>query len=140
MMEYKGYVGQAELDDEANIFHGEVINTRDVITFQGETVEELRQAFRDSVDGYLAFCEERGREPEKPFSGQFITRVSPELHRRVNVAAKVSGQSLNAFVTQALQTAVSTVQAFPPYKRTSMGTRGSSTGARTATGKRKAAL
>ena len=63
MMDYKGYVGRVEYDDEAGIFHGEVINTRDVITFQGETVEELRKAFRDSVDDYLAFCAERGEEP-----------------------------------------------------------------------------
>ena len=60
MMEYKGYIGKVELDDDAGILHGEVVNTRDVITFQGRTVEEVRQAFRDSVDDYLAFCAERG--------------------------------------------------------------------------------
>jgi predicted HicB family RNase H-like nuclease len=54
-----------EFDDEANIFHGEVINLRDVITFQGESVQEIRQAFQDSVDDYLAFCAERQEEPEK---------------------------------------------------------------------------
>ncbi len=45
MMEYKGYFAKVEFDDEANIFHGEVINLRDVITFEGETVDELRTAF-----------------------------------------------------------------------------------------------
>ena len=35
MMEYKGYVGKVEFDDEAGIFHGEVLDTRDIITFQG---------------------------------------------------------------------------------------------------------
>jgi predicted HicB family RNase H-like nuclease len=68
-MEHRGYVGRVEYDDEAGIFHGEVINTRDVITFQGATVAELKKAFRDSVEDYLAFCLERGEEPEKPFSG-----------------------------------------------------------------------
>lgn len=105
-MEYKGYCGKVDFDDEAGIFHGEVINTRDVITFQGESVVELQQAFRDSVDDYLAFCEERGESPEKPFSGQFVTRIPPELHRQVNAAAALSGQSLNAWVTKQLQTAV----------------------------------
>jgi predicted HicB family RNase H-like nuclease len=62
MMEYKGYIGIVEFDDEAGIFHGEVINLRDVITFQGESVQELRQAFQDSVDDYLAFCAERNEE------------------------------------------------------------------------------
>jgi predicted HicB family RNase H-like nuclease len=106
MMEYKGYLARVEFDEEAAIFHGEVINTRDVITFQGESVRELTQAFHDSLDDYLAFCKERGEAPDKPFSGQFVTRISPELHRQVNVAAAVSGKSLNAWVTEQLQAAV----------------------------------
>ena len=60
MMEYKGYLSRVEFDDEANIFHGEVINIRDVVTFQGKSVDELRQAFADSVEDYMAFCAERG--------------------------------------------------------------------------------
>jgi len=66
MMEYKGYLSRIEFDDGANIFHGEVINIRDVITFQGKSVDELRQAFEDSVEDYLSFCAERGEEPNKP--------------------------------------------------------------------------
>ena len=50
MMEYKGYFSKVDFDDDANIFHGEVINLRDVITFEGENVRELKQAFQDSVD------------------------------------------------------------------------------------------
>lgn len=109
MMEYKGYVGKVEFDDEALIFHGEVVNTRDVITFQGTSVAELTRSFRESVDDYLKFCHERGEEPEKPFSGQFVTRISPELHRQVNLAAAISGKSLNAWVTEQLQSAVERV-------------------------------
>jgi len=56
MMQYKGYSGKVEYDDEAEIFHGEVIGLRDVITFQGKTVDEIKQAFSDSVDDYLDFC------------------------------------------------------------------------------------
>ncbi|MEX2559015.1 MAG: type II toxin-antitoxin system HicB family antitoxin, partial [Pirellulales bacterium] len=96
---------KVEFDDEAGIFHGEVINTRDVITFQGESVPELKKAFQDSVDDYLAFCAKRGEEPEKPFSGQFVTRIPPELHRKVNLAASMSGKSLNAWVAEQLQSA-----------------------------------
>ncbi len=106
MMEYKGYVGWVEFDDGAGIFHGEVINTRDVITFQGTTVADLHKAFRDSVEDYLVFFAERGEEPEKPFSGQFVTRVSPDLHRRINIAATFSGKSLNAWVTEQLERGV----------------------------------
>jgi predicted HicB family RNase H-like nuclease len=111
MMEYKGYMGRVEYDDEAGLFHGEVMNTRDVITFQGTTVTELRKAFRDSVEDYLAFCKVRGEEPDKPFSGQFITRVSPNLHRRISVAAALSGKSLNAWVTEQLEKGVEQIGA-----------------------------
>src|SRR5262245_26621697 len=103
MLRYKGYIGHVEFDEEAEIFHGEVINTRDVITFQGSTVKELKKAFRDSVDDYLAFCEERNEEPERPFSGKFNIRLDPELHRKAYVAAKALGMSLNAWVTEAIK-------------------------------------
>lgn len=108
MMEYQGYIGKIEFDNEASIFHGEVINTRDVITFQGKSVAELKKAFRESVDDYLAFCAERGEEPDKPFSGQFVARVSPDLHRRASLAASIAGKSLNAWVAEQLESAVKT--------------------------------
>lgn len=59
-------------DEEAGVFYGEVINTRDVITFRGTPVEELKRAFEESVDDYLTFCAERGEEPDQPFSGNFV--------------------------------------------------------------------
>ncbi len=102
MMDYKGYIGHVEFDDEAEIFHGQVINTKDVITFQGSSVSEIKQAFIDSVDDYLAFCKERGETPEKPFSGNFTVRLRPEDHRDVYIAAKLSGKSLNAWVGEIL--------------------------------------
>lgn len=115
MMEYKGYIGRVEFDDDAGVFHGEIINTRDVITFQGESVAGLKRAFRDSVDDYLAFCRERGEPPDKPFSGQFLTRIPPDLHRQVNTAAALSNQSLNAWVREQLENAVA--QALPTRKK-----------------------
>jgi predicted HicB family RNase H-like nuclease len=109
VLDHKGYIGKVELDDEAGVFHGEVINTRDVITFQGTSVAQLTKAFRDSVDDYLQFCHERNEAPDKPFSGRFVTRIPPELHRQLNLAAAVSGQSLNSWVAEQLQVAVDRV-------------------------------
>jgi predicted HicB family RNase H-like nuclease len=119
MMEYKGYVGRVEFDDEAGIFHGDVVNTRDVITFQGATVEELRSAFHDSVEDYLMYCQTRGEEPEKPFSGQFVTRVNPALHRRISMAATIAGKSLNAWVAEQLDKAAQLVKSPAKTGRTS---------------------
>jgi predicted HicB family RNase H-like nuclease len=118
MIEYQGYVGKVEFDDEAGIFHGEVLGTRDVITFQGKSVAELKTAFKESIDDYLAFCKERGEEPNKPFSGQFVTRIPPELHRQVNLAASISGKSLNAWVAEQLQAAVAGVKSMKAAKGT----------------------
>jgi predicted HicB family RNase H-like nuclease len=118
MMEYKGYVGKVEFDDEAGIFHGEVIDTRDVITFQGRSVDELKTAFEESIDDYLAFCKQRGEEPDKPFSGQFVTRIPPELHRQVNLAASIAGKSLNAWVAEQLQAAVARIKSINAAKAT----------------------
>ena len=106
MMEYKGYFAKVEFDDRANIFHGEVINLRDVITFEGETVEELIQAFHDSVDDYLEFCVGRREDPEKPYSGKFVVRVEPELHKSISIEARKRGKSLNSLVSEALSKAI----------------------------------
>lgn len=83
MMTYKGYSGRVEYDPEAHIFHGEVIDTRDAITFQGETVDEIETAFRESIEDYLDFCDQRGEAPDKPFSGRFVVRIPTELHHKV---------------------------------------------------------
>jgi predicted HicB family RNase H-like nuclease len=106
MIEYKGYFAKVEFDDEANIFHGEVINLRDVITFEGETVKEIKQAFQDSVDDYLDFCAKRGEDPEKPFSGKFVVRIEPELHKKVTIEARKTGKSLNVWVNDAISKAL----------------------------------
>ena len=106
MMEYKGYVGKVEIDDDAGVLYGEVINVRDVITFEGESVDEVQKAFRDSVDDYLDFCAKRNETPEKPFSGKFVLRLPAELHRKAYIQAKLEDKSLNGWVTDVLETAL----------------------------------
>lgn len=102
MMQYKGYLARVEFDADANIFHGEVINTRDVITFQGQSVGELQQAFRDSVEDYLAFCAKRGEEPDKSFSGRFTIHLSPDQHKKIILAAEKSGKNVESWITEVL--------------------------------------
>ena len=101
-MEYKGYNAVVTYDNDMGILHGEVIDTRDIITFQARSVDELHDAFKSSVDGYLKFCEEKGREPEKPFSGRIALRLDPETHRAIVGAARTSGKSLNTWIVDAI--------------------------------------
>lgn len=117
-MKYKGYHGQVIYDEDAKLFHGEVVGLRDVITFQGISVDELEQAFKDSVDEYLDFCKELGRAPEKPFSGKLILRLPPEIHERAAYQAKCDGVSLNTWLKKGIQQllAYSSEHKSPPRK------------------------
>ena len=116
-MKYKGYQGQVTFDEDAKIFHGEVIGLRDVVTFQGTSVDELEQAFKDSVNEYLDFSKELGRAPEKPFSGNLLLRLSPELHERAAYEARCSGVSLNAWLKQGVQQLLSSPSMRKPDRR-----------------------
>jgi len=102
-MKYKGYTGIVEFDEESEVLFGRVIGLRDVITFEGESVAEVIQAFHDSVDVYLEFCAERGESPEKPYSGQFVLRLDPRLHRELANAAQARTTSLNALIEGILE-------------------------------------
>ena len=101
-MKYKNYEAAVKFDEKTESFYGEVINTRDVITFQGRSVAELKRAFKDSIEDYLEFCRQRNEEPDKPFSGNFMLRISPALHHRLYKKAKVSGKSLNSLIEESL--------------------------------------
>ena len=102
MMTYIGYSARVEFDDDDMIFFGQVIGIRDVVTFEGESVKEIEKAFHDSVDDYLNMCKERSEEPDKPFSGRFLVRISPDIHRKIHMSAKKAGLSINAWLNQNL--------------------------------------
>ncbi len=101
-MEYKGYIGTVEFSDSDRVFHGKIVGIRDVVTFEGDSVAGLEQAFRESVDDYLAFCAERGEEPDKPYSGKFVLRVDPTVHRAIAAAAARDHMSVNAWAATVL--------------------------------------
>ncbi len=99
---YKGYVATIEPDLEDGILVGRVINTHDIIAFHGQTISETIQSFHAVIDEYLEDCRERGIDPNKPYSGKFNLRLTPDLHSRISAAAARSGKSLNQWVTEKL--------------------------------------
>ena len=105
MMKYRGYSAAVSFDDDAGVFHGEVVDTRDVIVFEGDSVAQLEMEFQHSVDDYLAVCAERGRVPDRPFSGRVPLRLKPEVHRAATAAARAEGKSLNAWLAEAIERA-----------------------------------
>lgn len=102
ILEYKGYVGSAEVDAENGILCGRLLFIRDAIGYHGTTVEELRQAFHEAVDDYLAACAEHGDEPDVPCKGSFNVRVGSERHRTAALRARQKGVGLNEYVCAAL--------------------------------------
>jgi predicted HicB family RNase H-like nuclease len=106
-MNYKGYEAVVEYDDVDKLFVGRVINTRDVIAFDGLSVDELEASFFAAVDEYLNDCDRLGKDPDKPFSGRFNLRIPPELHRQAVIFAEKEGVSLNAFVEKTLAQSIS---------------------------------
>jgi predicted HicB family RNase H-like nuclease len=105
-LDYKGYLGTAELSEADRVFHGKLAFLRDLVTYESETAEGLVHAFREAVDDYLADCEAEGREPDTPFKGQFNVRTRPELHRAYARLAAERGLSLNEVITDALERAL----------------------------------
>jgi predicted HicB family RNase H-like nuclease len=105
-MTYRGYTARLEYDERDNLFVGRILGIRNIISFHGETVTQLRAEFERAVKDYLADCKERGIHPEKPVSGKLLLRVPPEIHGRALVAAQAAGKSLNQWATEVLQRAV----------------------------------
>jgi predicted HicB family RNase H-like nuclease len=104
-MTHKGYSARIDYDDEDGIFTGRIAGIRDGIGFHADTVEALREAFREAVDDYIATCRTIGKEPQKAYSGQMMFRVNPDVHRKAALAAELSGKSLNQWAEEVLDKA-----------------------------------
>ena len=105
-MSHLGYTARIEYDERDNILVGRILGVRTIISFHGQTVRELRKEFERAVDDYLAECSEKNVSPEKPASGKLLLRVSPEVHGRAMVVAQSAGKSLNQWVAEVLERAV----------------------------------
>jgi predicted HicB family RNase H-like nuclease len=102
-LSYKGYFGSVEFSDEDDVFHGRIIGINDHITYEGDSVQSLRQDFISAVDEYLETCAELGKNPEKAYKGTFNIRIEPVLHRQLAIFSSSRGKSLNATVEEAIK-------------------------------------
>ena len=103
---YKGYIARIEPDLDDGILVGRVINTHDIIGFHGETISQAIESFHAAIDEYIEDCKQKGKEPNKPYSGKFNLRLSPELHSEIASAAAKAGKSLNQWVIDTLDQAM----------------------------------
>lgn len=105
-LSYKGYIGTVHFQAQDEVFYGKIGGVDDLISFEGRSVAELKQAFQEAVDDYLLLCEEAGKKPEKSYKGSFNVRIAPEVHREAKRLAAVQGISLNQFIQKAVEEAL----------------------------------
>jgi predicted HicB family RNase H-like nuclease len=98
-MTYRGYSAVVEFDEEALTFFGRVINSDALVSFRGDTPDELVQSFHDSVDSYLETCDEMGVAPEKTYNGTLSVRMDPAIHQAAAVRSAELHESLNQYIT-----------------------------------------
>lgn len=101
--DYKGYIGTVEVSIEDNLIHGKVYGINDLVTFESESMSDLKEEFQKAVDDYLNVCELLGKEPDKAYKGQFNVRISPELHKKSALEAAKENITLNKIVEIALE-------------------------------------
>ena len=102
VLEYKGYSARVELDPDDDCFVGHLAGINDVVGFHGSTVGEIKSPFHAAVEDYVEACRKAGKQPERPYSGKVMFRISPETHARAALAAELSGKSLNQWAEDVL--------------------------------------
>ena len=102
-LSYKGYRGSVEYSAEDNCLYGKVQGLKGtLISYEGNTVDEIKQDFEEAVDYYLESCAERGIEPAKAYSGKLMLRMSSDLHSQIASAAAAAGTTINEFINKTL--------------------------------------
>jgi predicted HicB family RNase H-like nuclease len=103
-LEYKGYLGSIEYDKDDKHLYGCVLGmTKDSITYEGNTVEELENDFKDAIESYLDGCKELGIKPRKGYNGVLNIRIPAEIHGKVAMISERSGISINAFICDSIE-------------------------------------
>jgi len=106
-LKYKGYIGSVEYSEEGDCLFGKVLGmSKDVISYEGKTIEELKVDFEAGIDIYLESCKARGLEPRKAYSGTLNVRLNPEIHNKIANAAQETGITINAYIKNALENVV----------------------------------
>ncbi|MDR3308608.1 MAG: type II toxin-antitoxin system HicB family antitoxin [Tannerella sp.] len=103
-LKYKGYKGSVEFSEEDNCLFGQVVGmSKNRITYEGKTIDELKTDFEGAIDYYLDYCQRKGIVPHKAHSGVLNIRISSEIHDMAASYADKCGITLNAFIREALK-------------------------------------
>jgi len=100
---YKDYIGSVHFNAEDEVFFGKIEGVEDLITFEGNSVLEVKRAFEEAVNDYIELCKENGKKLEKSYKGSFNIRIAPEIHKKAKRLALMKGISLNQFIQKAVE-------------------------------------
>jgi len=103
LLEHKGYFGTVEFSATDKVLFGKVLGIKGLISYEGNSVESLKDDFEGAIDDYLEMCAEKDIEPERAYRGSFNVRVSPELHKKLALYSVSHGQTLNSTVEEAIK-------------------------------------
>ena len=104
ILKYGDFFATVKYSDEDGVFIGHIEGIDSVVSFEGESVEELKSAFREAAESYLEFCKRKGiAEVQKSYTGTFNVRINSDLHRRAAITAKQNGKTLNSFVKESIE-------------------------------------
>ena len=100
---YKGFIGSVHFASEDRVFYGKIEGINDLITFEGETVDQLEEGFKYMVDEHIKDCKKNNYPLEKSYKGNLNIRLSPELHKKAAHNATLRGISLNQYINEAIR-------------------------------------
>ena len=102
-LSYKGYYGSVEYSLEDDVLYGKVIGIKGLLSYEGQTLDELRKDFQGVIDEHLEDCKVQGIMPQKSYKGSFNVRITPELHMKAAAYAASQAESLNSLVEKAIK-------------------------------------
>ena len=106
---YKEFIGSVHFSAEDEVFFGKIEGVNDLVTFEGDTVKQIKKAFKEAVEDYIELCQETGKAVFKSFKGSFNVRINPKLHSQAFERALEEGKTLNQFVQDAIETKLKSV-------------------------------
>ncbi|HBH84956.1 MAG: antitoxin HicB [Bacteroidetes bacterium GWE2_41_25] len=102
-LKYKDFIGSVNFSEEDGVFFGKIEGINALVTFEGESVKKLKEAFREAISDYLELCRAKGIKPYKTYTGVFNVRLTPEIHKKAAIEAIKSGTTLNGFIKKAVE-------------------------------------
>ena len=102
-LEYKGYLGTVEYSATDNLLCGEVVGIRGLIMYHGDNLADLKTDFESAIDHYLTCCAEDGLQPQVPCYGELNVKISPAIHKELQIYTMRNGKTQNETVEDALR-------------------------------------